>query len=247
MITFKNISKVFNKNKDNQFTLFHDLDLTVNEGDFISLLGANGSGKSTLLNILCGTETIDEGTLYIGTESVGTHPSFKRFKRISRVYQDPTVGTAPHLTVYENLALALNKGKLFNLRPLGKSDEALILKELKKLNMGLEHKVDVPVKELSGGQRQALSLLMALINEPDILLLDEHTAALDPSSSKYIMKLTYEMVKERNLTTIMVTHNLEDAKTYANRIIVLDKQKIAVDLCNHEVKEIKKEDLEKMV
>lgn len=247
MITFKNISKVFNKNKDNQFTLFDDLNLTVNEGDFISLLGANGSGKSTLLNVLCGTETIDEGALYIGTETITPLPSFERFKRISRVYQDPTVGTAPNLTVYENLALALNKGKLFNLRRLGKSDEALILNELKKLNMGLDQKVDVPVKELSGGQRQALSLLMALINEPDILLLDEHTAALDPNSSKHIMKLTHKMVKERKLTTIMVTHNLEDARTYANRIIVLDKQKIAVDLGDRELKEIKKEDLEKMV
>ena len=247
MITFKNISKVFNKNKDNQFTLFQDLNLTVNEGDFISLLGSNGSGKSTLLNVLCGTETIDEGALYIGTESITPLPSFERFKRISRVYQDPTVGTAPHLTVYENLVLALHKGNLFNLRLLGKSDKALILKELEKLNMGLEQKVDVPVKELSGGQRQALSLLMALMNEPDILLLDEHTAALDPKSSKHIMKLTHEMVKERKLTTIMVTHNLEDARTYANRIIVLDKQKIAVDLCNHEVKGITKEDLERII
>ena len=236
MIEFRKITKTFNKGKSTELKLYDNLDLKINKGDFICLIGANGSGKSTLLNILCGTEAFEKGEVIVNNQDIKQIASFHRFKNISRVYQDPSLGTAPNLTVYENLALAFQKGKLFNLKLLDYSYRNIITTELKKLNMGMENKADVLVKELSGGQRQALALLMAMINEPEILLLDEHTAALDPKSSAHIMALTHRMVSERNLTTIMVTHNLEDALKYGNRIVQLGNGGVLRDITGSDKK-----------
>ena len=205
------------------------------KSDFVSIVGSNGSGKTTILNLISGTQPIDKGDIYLKGENINKMKEFERARRIARVYQDPALGTSPNLTVLENLALADNKGHMYGLSfALNKKKKAEYIDLLKSLGMGLEERINTKVKLLSGGQRQALALLMATLQPVDILLLDEHTAALDPKTSEQIMKLTNRIIKEKNITTLMVTHNLRYAVEYGNRLLMFNQGKIIIDKSNKE-------------
>lgn len=244
MLRFDNISKTFNVNTDAEFNLYNQLNLEVNDGEFVTIIGSNGSGKSTLFNLLCGQIAPDIGNIYFEDGSLAKKKTHERFKEISRVYQDPVSGTSPSLTILENLSLAFDKGKLMNFKKGVRFDQVEHFKELlSELDLGLEDKLHAKVGQLSGGQRQALSLLMALMNEPKVLLLDEHTAALDPKSSEIIMKLTKKMVESRGITTMMVTHNLQHALDYGTRIIMFHDGKIIFDAKGTDKKQLTRDDL----
>lgn len=247
MLQLNKITKTFNQSTPMETTLYHNLNLSVEKGEFITIIGSNGSGKSTLLNLICGQINPDKGTLTFGNRDLLKMKNHQRFKTISRVYQDPMAGTSPSLTVLENLSLASNKGKLMSLtKAINHKHEAEFVNLLSSLNLGLEDKLHVKVGQLSGGQRQALSLLMALMNNPDLLLLDEHTAALDPKSSESIIKLTQNMVAERNITTIMVTHNLQHALDYGSRLLMFHNGNIIRDIAQPEKEHLTKKDLLEM-
>lgn len=244
MLVFNNISKTFNPNTFAENQLYKDLNFEVSDGEFVSIIGSNGSGKSTLFNILCGQVMPDEGVVKFDGVNLTKIKEYERFKEISRVYQDPVSGTSPSLTIMENLSLAYNKGKLMNFqRGVTWDKEAFFKEMLMELDLGLENKMDAKVGQLSGGQRQALSLLMALMNNPKVLLLDEHTAALDPKSSDKIIKLTQKMVEHRNITTMMVTHNLQHALDYGNRLVMFHGGKIIFDVKGADKKALTRDDL----
>ncbi len=230
MIELKNIVKIFNAATVNETQLFKNFSLSVKKGEFLSVVGSNGSGKTTLLNIISGSLPINGGEVLLEGENITKLPEYVRARRIGRVFQDPSVGTVPNMTITENLSLALNKGKPYMLKFAINRRKKDQLKELVlQLGLGLEDKMDVPVGLLSGGQRQALSLIMSTLTPVDLLLLDEHTAALDPRTAETIMKLTDEIVRKKGLTVIMVTHNLRYAVEYGSRLIMMDKGNIVID------------------
>lgn len=230
MIELKNIAKIFNAATVNETQLFKNFSLSVKKGEFLSVVGSNGSGKTTLLNIISGSLPINGGEVLLEGENITKLPEYVRARRIGRVFQDPSVGTVPNMTITENLSLALNKGKPYMLKFAINRRKKDQLKELVlQLGLGLEDKMDVPVGLLSGGQRQALSLIMSTLTPVDLLLLDEHTAALDPRTAETIMKLTDEIVRKKGLTVIMVTHNLRYAVEYGSRLIMMDKGNIVID------------------
>lgn len=230
MIELQKINKYYNPGTVNEMCLFGDFSLTVKEGEFISVVGSNGSGKTSMLNIICGSITIDSGLIAIGDENITNMPEYKRQRRIGRVYQNPAMGTCPNMTILENMSLADNKGMTFNLgKGTNKKRIDFYRESLKSLNLGLEDKLYVPVGSLSGGQRQAMALLMATMTPIEFLILDEHTAALDPKTADVIMQLTDQVVKEKGLTTIMVTHNLRYAVEYGNRLIMMHQGEVVID------------------
>lgn len=230
MLHIKELVKVFSKGTSEEKTLFDNLDLHVNKKDFITVIGSNGAGKSTLLNIITGTLSLDEGTISLENEEITRVLEHERSKYMGRVYQDPSKGTSPSMTILENLSLAYNKGKSFGLGyGVNKKNLNHFKERLATLNLGLENKLNDKVSLLSGGQRQALALLMATMVTPKLLLLDEHTAALDPKTSENIIGLTDSIVKEKNITTLMVTHNINHAIKYGNRIIMMHKSRIIMD------------------
>lgn len=243
MLKIQNLSKSFHNSYMGENKLFSNLNLNINKGDFVSIIGSNGTGKSTLLNIISGVLKETSGSIYLQGKDITKMPEHKRTKVISRVFQNPALGTCPSMTVRENLSLALNKGKLLNLKYCLRYKRDYLEKILEDISLDLKQLLDVEVKYLSGGQRQALSLLMASICEPEILLLDEHTAALDPKTSSEVMKLTEKIVKEKNIITLMVTHNLKDAIQYGNRLIMLHKGEVIMDLDEKEKKKITVEDI----
>ncbi len=244
MLELKNITKIFNPGSVTEMCLFEDFSLTVEEGEFVSVVGSNGSGKTTLLNIICGSIPIDEGDCLIGGESIRKQKEFTRYKRIGRVYQDPSLGTCPHMTILENMSLADNKGKPYGLSGgINRKRAAYYREQLASLGLGLEDKMNVQVGSLSGGQRQAVSLLMATLTPLDFLILDEHTAALDPRTAEIIMELTDKIVKEKKLTAIMVTHNLRYAVEYGTRLLMMDKGQIVLDKSGEEKKNMKTDDI----
>ena len=209
MLELKHIDKYYNQGTINEMCLFEDFNLTVNENEFVSVVGSNGSGKTTLLNIICGSIPIDSGRIIINGKDISRMPEFKRQRTIGRVYQNPAMGTCPNMTILENMALADTKGKPFNLkRGTDKQRIDFYRENLRMLGLGLEDKLEVKVGVLSGGQRQAMALLMSTMTPIEFLILDEHTAALDPKTAEIIMELTGKIVREKKLTTIMVTHNL---------------------------------------
>lgn len=231
MIELKNINKTFGRGTVNEQVLFTDFNLTVNDNEFISVIGSNGSGKTTMLNIICGSVPFDSGDIVINGTSVAKMKEFKRYKRIGRVYQNPALGTCPAMTILENMAMADNKGKTFGLSAGTSKKRVNYYKELlSTLNLGLENKMNVPVGQLSGGQRQAMALLMTSMSPIDFLILDEHTAALDPKTAEIIMQLTDKIVREKKLTTIMVTHNLLFALEYGNRLIMMHEGNAVLDI-----------------
>jgi len=231
MLELSGIYKTYDPNLPTQTDLFTGLDFYVDKGEFISIVGSNGSGKTTLLNIIAGTVSCDRGSIRIMGRDVTKTKEHQRARYIARVFQDPKMGTCPIMTVAENLAMATRKGKSYGLNIcLRKKDKPRYREMLKSLDMGLEDKLDVLAGQLSGGQRQALALLMATESKPDLLLLDEHTAALDPRTSAHIMDLTQKIVTERGLTTLMVTHNLAFALGYGTRLTMLHAGKVLFDV-----------------
>ncbi len=231
MIELKNINKIYNKGTVNETQLFNNFNFTVNDNDFISVVGSNGSGKTSMLNIICGSIPINSGDIIINNKSINNLREFQRHKIIGRVYQDPSMGTCSSMTILENMALADNKGKAFGLKWGTDKKRINYYKELlAQLNLGLEDKLYVKVGLLSGGQRQAMALLMSTMTPIDFLILDEHTAALDPKTADTIMEITDRVVKEKNITTIMVTHNLMFALNYGNRLVMMHEGNAIMDI-----------------
>ena len=232
MLELKNIDKYYNPGSVNEMCLFQDFDLQVNDGDFISVVGSNGSGKTSLLNIICGSIGIDDGHILLNGQDITFQKEYKRQRRIGRVYQNPAMGTCPSMTILENMSIASNKGKPFGLGlGVNKNQIQKFRELLSQLNLGLEDKLHVKVGSLSGGQRQAMALLMTTMTPIDFLILDEHTAALDPKTAEIIMELTDQIVREKQITTIMVTHNLRYAVEYGNRLLMMHQGNAILD-CN---------------
>lgn len=235
MLQIQEIHKTFEAGTVNENHVLRGLSLDVQEGDFISIIGGNGAGKSTLMNSLAGTLSIDSGDILLEGKSIKNLSATKRAKDISRVFQDPKMGTASRLTIEENMALAYRRGLS---RGLGwgvkDSEREIFVEALKELGLGLENRMKVDTQFLSGGQRQALTLLMACLVKPKVLLLDEHTAALDPKTSDMVMELTKKIVESHDLTALMITHNMEHALSYGNRLVMLHQGRIVVDVRGEE-------------
>ena len=244
MLELKNISKVYNPGEVTETALFHDFNLSMQDGEFLSIVGSNGSGKTSLLNIVCGSIPVDSGRIFIGGKDITHQPEHRRYRRIGRVYQNPAMGTCPNLTILENMSLADNKGKRFDLR-FGINNRRVddYRTQLSALGLGLEDKLHMKVGLLSGGQRQAMALLMSTMTPIDFLILDEHTAALDPKTAETIMILTDKVVREKKLTALMVTHNLRYAVEYGNRLIMMDKGQIVLDKAGTEKENVEISDL----
>ncbi|KOP82346.1 ABC transporter ATP-binding protein [Cytobacillus solani] len=231
MLELKQIHKVFNEGTPDEKIALDRINLTLNAGDFVTVIGSNGAGKSTLMNMISGVMTPDVGTVSIDGQNVTSISEYKRAKLIGRVFQDPMAGTAPSMTIEENLAMAYSRNKSRSLRKgVTKKRKEYFQEVLSTLHLGLENRLTAKVGLLSGGERQALSLLMATFTEPSILLLDEHTAALDPSRAELITNLTKEIVEKFNLTTLMVTHNMQQALDLGNRLIMMDNGQIILEV-----------------
>jgi len=230
MLRIQGLSKKFNKGTENEIEVFNNFNLDIEENKCTAIIGPNGCGKSTLLNILAGSISADSGRIILNREDISNLSQEKRSKYIGRVYQDPSMGVSPSLTILENMSLADKKGERFSLKRLiRKNNIDRYVEMLKSLGLGLENKLNTKVKYLSGGQRQSLSLIMAAMKHPDLLLLDEHTAALDPKTSHVVMEKTKELLDKYKITTIMISHNMKDAIKYSDRIIMLNKGKIVLD------------------
>ena len=244
MLELRNIVKVYQGGTVNETCLFNDFSLSIPERQFVCVVGSNGSGKTSLLNIICGSIPIDEGKILIGNEDITHMPEHKRHRRIGRVYQDPARGTCPSMTILENMSLADNKGKFFGLGAgINKARREEYREMLSQLGLGLENKMDVKVGVLSGGQRQAIALLMSTMTPIDFLILDEHTAALDPKTAELIMELTDKIVREKHLTTIMVTHNLRYAVEYGNRLLMMHQGHAIIDKSGAEKQAMEVDDI----
>lgn len=231
MLKVKNVLKVFNPNTVNENIALNKVNLELNKGDFVSVIGGNGAGKSTLLNIIAGVHELDAGSVTVDKVDISLLSEYKRAKYIGRVFQDPMMGTAADMGIAENLALANKRGLRRGLKfGISKADEKIFKEHLKLLDLDLDKRLEDKVGLLSGGQRQALTLLMATLKKPKLLLLDEHTAALDPKTAKKVLELTDELVKRDNLTTFMVTHNLQDAIDFGNRLIMMYDGQIIYDV-----------------
>ena len=240
MLELKNIERFYNAGTDNEMCLFEDFNLCIADGQFVSVVGSNGSGKTSMLNIICGSIPLDRGRILIGGQDITRMPEHRRQRRIGRVYQNPAMGTCPSMTILENMSLADNKGKPFNLRPGTNRQRIDYYREsLRSLGLGLEDKLHVKVGVLSGGQRQAMALLMSTMTPIEFLILDEHTAALDPKTAETIMELTDKIVREKHLTTIMVTHNLRYAVEYGDRLLMMHQGTIVMDHAGEEKKALK--------
>ncbi|MDO5708360.1 MAG: ATP-binding cassette domain-containing protein [Andreesenia angusta] len=239
MLAVKNISKTFNKGTVNENRIFTDLSLDIREGDFITIIGSNGAGKSTLLNIISGNIMSDTGQILIDGKDIANLPEHKRTKFISRVYQNPFLGVAPSMTILENMSLAYNKGKSYGLgRAVSRKNEDIFKEMVSTLELGLEDKMHDKAGLLSGGQRQSISLIMATMIKPRLLLLDEHTAALDPKTSARIIELTKEIIEHDNITTLMVTHDLKHVIDLGNRVIMMHAGNVILDIKDEEKREL---------
>ena len=241
MLKISHISKIFNPGTVNEKKAIEDLSLELKKGDFATIIGSNGAGKSTLFNAICGDFLTDAGSIELDGRDITFMPQHARAKEIGRLYQDPMRGTAPGMTIEENLALAAGKGGW--LSRTTRQEKERFREELKKLDIGLEERMSHPVGLLSGGQRQALTLLMATMNPPKLLLLDEHTAALDPGTAEKVLDLTRRIVEENQLTCLMITHNMRDAIQYGNRLIMLHEGRIILDIAGEEKKKLTVPDL----
>ena len=244
MLELKNISKTFFPGTVHEKTALDNLSLTLHEGDFVTVIGGNGAGKSTMLNAIAGTFSVDSGSILIDGKDVTRLPEFKRAALLGRVLQDPMMGTAPTMQIQENLALAARRGKHRGLKwGITPQEEQEYYQKLKDLDLGLEDRMKAKVGLLSGGQRQALTLLMAALQKPKLLLLDEHTAALDPRTAAKVLELSDKIVEENHLTTMMITHNMRDAIAHGNRLIMMDAGHVVLDISGEEKKKLTVSDL----
>ena len=244
MLEVRDIVKIYQGGTVNETCLFNGFSLAIPDRQFVCVVGSNGSGKTSLLNIICGSIPIEEGQILIGGENITGMPEHKRLRRIGRVYQDPARGTCPSMTILENMSMADNKGKPFNLLPCVNRKKTEQYRDmLAQLGLGLEDKMGVRVGSLSGGQRQAMALLMSTMTPIEFLILDEHTAALDPKTAEVIMQLTGKIIAEKQLTTIMVTHNLRYAVEYGDRLLMMHQGKAELDLSGEARRALKVDDL----
>ena len=244
MLELKNISKTFFPGTVHEKTALDNLSLTLHEGDFVTVIGGIGAGKSTMLNAIAGTFSVDSGSILIDGKDVTRLPEFKRAALLGRVFQDPMMGTAPTMQIQENLALAARRGKHRGLKwGITPQEEQEYYQKLKDLDLGLEDRMKAKVGLLSGGQRQALTLLMAALQKPKLLLLDEHTAALDPRTAAKVLELSDKIVEENHLTTMMITHNMRDAIAHGNRLIMMDAGHVVLDISGEEKKKLTVSDL----
>ena len=244
MLTLSHISKTFNPGTVNEKKALTDLSLHLDAGDFVTIIGSNGAGKSTLFNAVSGSFFVDEGSIIVDGRDITFMPEYKRAKHIGRLFQDPMRGSAPGMTIEENLALAYRRGQKRGLGSgITNEERELYREKLATLGLGLENRMTSKVGLLSGGQRQALTLLMATLRKPDLLLLDEHTAALDPKTADKVLQITEEIVARDNLTTLMVTHNMKNAIQYGNRLIMMDAGRVVVDIRGEEKKNLTVRDL----
>ncbi|WP_295857701.1 ABC transporter ATP-binding protein [uncultured Oscillibacter sp.] len=244
MLDIHHISKTFNPGTINEKRALQGLELHLNEGDFVTVIGGNGAGKSTMLNAVAGVWPVDEGSILIDGTDVTGLPEFRRAPYIGRVFQDPMMGTAPNMQIEENLALAYRRGKRRGLKwGVTKKEREFYHERLKILGLGLEDRMTAKVGLLSGGQRQALTLLMAALQKPKLLLLDEHTAALDPATAAKVLELSDTIVAENHLTAMMITHNMKDAIRHGNRLIMMNEGHIILDISGEEKKRLTKADL----
>ena len=247
MLELRNIQKYYNPGTVNEMCLFDHFNLKVEDGEFVSVVGSNGSGKTSMLNLICGSILPEGGQIIVGDKDITREKEYKRNRRIGRVYQNPALGTCPSMTILENMALADHKGKVYGLSwGTNKSRIDYYRELLSQLNLGLEQKMDVKVGALSGGQRQAMALLMSTMTPIEFLILDEHTAALDPKTAELIMKLTDQIVKEKRLTTIMVTHNLRYAVEYGDRLLMMHQGEAVLDRKKEEKADTSVEDILKI-
>lgn len=240
MLEITNLEKTFNKGTINEKKALNGLNLTLNDGDFVTVIGGNGAGKSTMLNMIAGVFPMDCGKIVLNGVNISRWPEYKRAKFLGRVFQDPMMGTAASMQIEENLSLAYRRGKPRGLSwSITKEERELYREELKWLGLGLEDRMTSKVGLLSGGQRQALTLLMASLQKPDLLLLDEHTAALDPKTAAKVLEITEKIVSEQNLTTLMITHNMKDAIRFGNRLIMMHEGRIIYDVSGEEKKNLR--------
>jgi len=247
MLRINNIYKTFNIGTINEKTALNGTCLTLNEGDFVTVIGGNGAGKSTLLNAVAGTWFVDEGSILIDDVDVTKMPEHKRARFLGRVFQDPMMGTAATMGIDENLALAARRGQRRGLHAgISRAERERYKEQLTELDLGLENRMTAKTGLLSGGQRQALTLLMATMTKPELLLLDEHTAALDPKTAKKVLELTNQIITEDKLTALMITHNMQDAIRLGNRLMMLHKGRVLINLQTEEKKNLKVADLLKM-
>lgn len=244
MLELSAIEKYYNPGSVNEMCLFQDFNLTIGEGEFVSVVGSNGSGKTSLLNLICGSIGADGGTILVNKEDITGKKEYLRHQKIGRVYQNPAMGTCSDMTILENLSLADRKGKGFGLgRCVKKQNIGRYREMLAGLGLGLEDKLETKVGSLSGGQRQVLALLMATMTPVDFLILDEHTAALDPRTAEMVMQLTNKIVREKKITTIMVTHNLRYAAEYGDRLLMLHQGRIVLDKAGAEKQQMSAEEI----
>lgn len=244
MLEIRNLTKTFNAGTINEKVALDNLSLTLEDGDFVTVIGGNGAGKSTLLNAISGVWKPDSGEIIVDGINLSHMPEYKRAKFLGRVFQDPMMGTAADMEIQENLAIANRRGKVRGFRwGISKKEKAEYVKLLSQLELGLETRLSAKVGLLSGGQRQAVTLLMASMNRPKILLLDEHTAALDPKTAEKVLRITDKIVNENKLTTLMITHNMTDALTHGNRLIMMNQGKIIVDVKGEDKKKLTVSDL----
>jgi putative ABC transport system ATP-binding protein len=244
LLKVNNISKTFNAGTINEKKAIDGLSLSLKEGDFVTVIGGNGAGKSSLLNAVAGVWPVDSGSIELAGENITGLPEYKRAKLIGRVFQDPMMGTAPDMWIEENLAIAMRRGEKRKLKwMVTKQDRELYREKLSELGLGLEDRLQVKVGLLSGGQRQALTLLMATLKSPKLLLLDEHTAALDPATAAKVLELSDSVVEKNNLTTLMITHNMTDAIRHGNRLIMMNAGHIILDIEGEEKQHLTKQEL----
>lgn len=244
MLEINNVSKTFAKDTVNEHIALNDINIKLKKGEFLTIVGSNGAGKSTLFNIICGTYLQDKGNIVLDGNNISFMPEHKRAKLIGRVFQDPMKGTAPNMTIEENLALAYSRaGSRFLAQAVGKKKRELFREEVSRFNMGLEDRMKTKIGLLSGGQRQVITLLMCTIVTPKLLLLDEHTAALDPVTADKVMEITNRIVSENSITTMMITHNMSQALTTGTRTVMMDSGQIIIDLDYETRKEMSVQDL----